>query len=522
MEDMNKRDTEISQTALATIENNPINPEPQPESEPTIEVVTKDARYLKPGINFFRDVAIVTVPIQTKVTTDSGRGFLHWSPLVVASDGSKQWLSGRTVSVGEQEFEFAGVPKATSRLARWDYDGIERFCSGEKVDPVRIFKRVVSLHKKYLDYRDEGAAMTLALWAIGTYFFPMFPAYPYAELNGPRGSGKSKQMNLTSHLAFNGRIVVNATQGTIFRVIEEERGTVCFDEAETFSEGKTTALMQILNEGYTAGATVMRCVPRMGDFREYEVYSPKMFASIRGIDSTTASRCIQIQCLRSRDKKRGDRHVADDGEDWAGIRHGLYSLALSEFKAVREAYATKDVRPFTNRDNEKWAPILALAKVIEDRGATGTFARVLEFAKSTIHESVESNLTPFDEAVVHTLYKQTKNASDFEVTPVRLLTLVKLDTSDKWKKQTAQLAGYALKRLGFKRVRNRIGSFYHVTRKEVLDLATRYDVALEAQQDSGAGQSTKPAKAATPATRATIVPLKLKTHRRNRDLRRAA
>lgn len=509
------RTSEASAQAAA-MEDEPARTEPEPKT--TIEVVTSRDNILKPGINFFSDVAVVAVPIFTKVMTEGGTT-LGWSPLVVANDRTMQLLDGRTVTVGGQEFEFLRMPVVSENLARWTYADITNFCGGEQVDPVSIFNRVVDLHCKYLDYRDEGVADTLALWTIGTYFYPMFPAFPYAELNGPRGSGKSKQMNLTAHLAFNGRVVVNPTQGTIFRVIEEERGTVCFDEAEQYGEEKATALMQMFNEGYTAGATVLRCDSRTHELREYEIYSPKMFASIRGIDSTTASRCIQIQCLRSKDKTRGDLDIADGGEDWAGIRHGLYAMALSEFKAVREAFATADVKPFTNRDNQKWAPILALAKVIEARGATGLFARVLEFAKSTIHESAGCSLPPFDEAVVRALYKQTKNAPDFDVSPAQLLAWVRLDTGETWREQTAQLAGYALKSLGFKRARNRIGSSYHVTRDEVIDVAERYDVVLEAQEDT---DIAKPAKPATPATSPAIVPVKANNCYKSREFQCAA
>lgn len=497
-------------------ESEPTKQEAAPEvlstaKEPTIEVVADDARILKPGINFFDDVAVVTVPVYTRTSNDMDGGSLGWSPLVVASDRTNKLLAGSTVNVGEQQFEFARLPVTNEKLARWNYNGIEKFCAGESVDPARIFKRVVNLHNKYIDYRDEGAALTLALWAIGTYFYPMFPAYPYAELNGPKNSGKSKQMNLTAQLGFNGRVVVNTTQGTIFRVIEEERGTVCFDEAERFNEGKATALMQMLNEGYTAGATVLRFDPKINNLREYEVYSPKMFASIRGIDSTTASRCIRVQFLRSNDKSRGDLDISDESEDWGKFRHGLYALALSEFKAVREAYGRDDVRPFSNRDNQKWAPILALAKVIDARGATGTFARVLEFAKGTIRESVECGLPPFDEATVHTLYKQTKNTPSLQVAPVDLLSRVRVDTNEKWKEQTAQLTGYTLRRLGFKRSRNNSGSCYQVTHKDVLDLAGRYDVVLELQTE---GPGRKPAKPATPATRRAVASSKLKNGRK--------
>ena len=34
----------------------------------------------------------------------------------------------------------------------------------------------------------------------------------------------------------------------------------------------------------------------------------------------------------------GDLAITEDGEPWAELRHGLYSLALTEFQIIREIY----------------------------------------------------------------------------------------------------------------------------------------------------------------------------------------
>src|SRR5208282_145566 len=152
-------------------------------------------------------------------------------------------------------------------------------CTGDSVDTAKLLQTVLALHRKYLDYPSEGIAETLALWEIGTYFYPLFPAYPYVELNAPRSSGKSKQMQLTARLAFNGRIIGAPSEASTFRLRQDTRGTICFDEAETFDKDQKAALLQILNMGYTAGGTVTRCEERTHAVREFDIYCPKMFAS---------------------------------------------------------------------------------------------------------------------------------------------------------------------------------------------------------------------------------------------------
>jgi hypothetical protein len=219
-----------------------------------------------------------------------------------------------------------------------------------------------------------------------------------------------------------------------------------------------------------------------------------MFSSIRGIDSTTATRCIRVQFLRTTDKERGDRSITDDCEPWAELRHGLYTLALTEYRSVREIYQTADVRPFANRDNEKWSPILTLAMFFERRGVAGLVDAVMQFAQSEVAQSVESGLPPFDDAVLRTLYKLTENTPAVDVTAQDVIEAVHDATGDEWRDSKSQAAGYALKRLGFKRdPSRRKGSRYHVTRAQVVDVAARYDVQLPDAQDSIE-------KAATPAT----------------------
>jgi hypothetical protein len=284
------------------------------------------------------------------------------------------------------------------------------------------------------------------------------------------------------------------SEASTFRLIQDTRGTICFDEAETFDKDQKFALLQILNMGYTAGGTVARCEDRTHVVREFHVYCPKMFASIRGIDSTTATRCIRIQFLRTTDKVRGDRAITEDGEPWVEIRHWLYSLALTEFKAIREIYQAPDVRPFANRDNEKWSPILALAMFFERHGINGLVESVKRFAAATVEQSAESGLPPFDEAVLRALHSLTEDHQTVEITPKRVLETVQGQTDWDWQNKKPQSAGYALNRLGFTKCgHTRDGSRYSITRKQVLDVALRYDVPL----------SDTPEKAVTAVTACT-------------------
>ena len=476
---------------------------PSPKSP--IEIVTDSENVLRPGLDFLSDLAVVTVAVETRQDST-----MQWTPLVVTSNREMALVESNAVKIGGRELVFSSRPLAMPSLARWRYQDIQSFCSGEPVDAAKLFERILALHSRYLDYPGDGIAETLALWTVGTYFYALFPAYPYVELNAPRGSGKSKQMNLTARLAFNGRIIGAPSEASTFRLIEDTRGAICFDEAETFDKEQKAALLQILNMGYTASGTVARCEERTHTVREFHVYCPKMFASIRGIDSTTATRCIRVQFLRTTDKERGDSAITEDGEMWTELRHGLYSLVLTEFQSIREIYRLPEVRPFANRENEKWSPVLTLARFFEQRGVSGLVDAVMQFAQSVVAQSVESGLSPFDDVVLRTLHTLTEDALAVEVTPKDVIEAVH-HNSNEWQDWKSQAAGYSLKRLGFKRdASRRKGSRYHVTKSQVIDVAARYDVQLTDGQEAieqPATPATKPAENGTAERRQRAVDL---------------
>jgi hypothetical protein len=466
---------------------------PTPKSP--VEIVGDADNVLRPGLDFLNDLAVVTVAVETR--QDS---VVRWTPLAVTTDREMVLVESNVVKLGGREFVFASHPLAMASLARWRYQDIQRFCSGESVDAAKLFERILLVHSRYLDYPQDGIAEMLTLWTVGTYFYPLFPAYPYVELNAPRGSGKSKQLSLTAKLAFNGRIIGAPSEASTFRLIQDTRGTICFDEAETFDKDQKAALLQILNMGYAAGGTVARCEERTHAVREFHIYCPKMFASIRGIDSTTATRCIRVQFLRTTDKERGDRSITEDGEPWAEIRHGLYSLALTEFQAIRKIYQSEDVRPFANRENEKWSPLLTLAYFFEQHGVNGLVDSITAFAKEAVEQCNESGLPAFDEAVLRQVWQVARLTSGIvEIKPASILEKIVEDSPDmaansRGQSRTAQSVGYVLRRLGFKRSPSRWrGSTYNATAKQVQDVARRYGFALESEDNHSGEKAARPA-----------------------------
>jgi hypothetical protein len=127
---------------------------------------------------------------------------------------------------------------------------------------------------------------------------------------------------------------------------------------------------------------VLRCEGDDHQVVEFEVYGPKVIASIRGMEDVLESRCIHITMLRTTGPK-GNLVVSESGENWAQARHGLYCFALQHFAGVRNRYLRgAGAGGLNNRQAELWRPLLAIASYLDDRGAEGLLALIQEYALS--------------------------------------------------------------------------------------------------------------------------------------------
>jgi DNA primase catalytic core len=434
---------------------------------------------ISPALDFLDDLACVTVALLVQQSTR-----FRYKPYLVTStrellpieEGSALQLSGRSVVIREW-------PGALGRSPRWEYRHIQAFLHGYTPEPREVFRIVRDLYDRYLDFRDPHTADILALWAIGTYLYPLFESYPYIALLGPKGSGKTKTISLTARLAFNTRVASDISPSALFRVVEATRATLGIDESERLRGGRDTLvnnLRLLLNAGYKRGSPAIRIEGEDFHVREFEVYAPKILASIRGLEDVLESRCILITMLRTTTSK-GNLAISEQGEDWAGVRHELYSFALTHHRPLRAIYE-KDpsLRFLANRDNELWLPLLSLAKLMEERGVAGLLDRVKAYALSSTRRAEGSTLSDWEQALLLALHQLTELGDRFELTTGAIRKeMGQFMDEEELVEIRAQWIGYALKRLGFTdKTRHRKGNVYHIAGRDVRELMDRYGVEV--------------------------------------------
>ncbi len=171
-----------------------------------------------------------------------------------------------------------------------------------KIDPETLkkeirkaYKQIVEILRYYMDIENDDYLL-IATWIIGTYLHNEFSTYPYLYFNAMRGSGKSRVLNLITHLSKDGDKLTSLTEAVLFR----ERGTLCIDEFEGVGKTGSENLRELLNTAYKKGGVVKRARKIKtieGEdqaIQRFEVYRPIVMANIWGIEEVLGDRCIEI------------------------------------------------------------------------------------------------------------------------------------------------------------------------------------------------------------------------------------
>jgi Zn ribbon nucleic-acid-binding protein len=271
---------------------------------------------------------------------------------------------------------------------RWSLKNVKAYLNGEaNVDPAGLYAKIRGQWTKYIEFPEDAYYDLVTLWTIGTYFFPLFNAYPYLYFGGIKRTGKTKALTLLKLLSLNAVFSTNISTSSLFRLIQSGRCTLLMDESESLSNAERKQdLRSLILAGYKRAATVWRTEKDAAERlvpESFEVYSPKALANIAGLEDTLEDRCISI--IMQRGRNRGILNSEPDERDpvWQETRDELHVLALkfwreinsltSEVSVVSEEVkigvkgASEKISNFeiNARDLEIWKPILTLAKFFD-------------------------------------------------------------------------------------------------------------------------------------------------------------
>lgn len=268
-------------------------------------------------------------------------------------------------------------------ISRFSPAGIREFLEGgREVNIPELYERIYDYIRRFVFLADTRVISYLSLWVMGTYLFTIFRYYPYIWLNAEKGSGKTLLMEILAAIAFNGELVTNPTEATLFRDVAGNMTSLFIDEVENLrKQDKETAgaVMAVLNTGFCKSGIVKRNVKNSeGNYvvKPFSTYSPKVFAGINEISDILRDRTVCIRLLKKKENEVAERYKETDAvlKLQRQIRNDLYVFALtcaSQIAALsrEQEGQIQGLGHLANRELDIWEPIILLANVID--GLTG-------------------------------------------------------------------------------------------------------------------------------------------------------
>lgn len=449
-----------------------------PYAKNQVKIIWKNIREVHPVLDYIGDSYYIGVPLWAKDAEDRTvkRSFIVHNhklmPFKAAEFRKMDIVSRSSISF-----------PVTSR---WAPEDIARFL--RKPEGKSPFKQVRRLFKYYIDCSDRGFYNFMGYWTLGTYIFPIFPAYPYIFINGKRGSGKTRVLEVTQHLAFNSKTSASMSAATLFRLCHGQRPTLLFDEVEQMANRKLSEeldIMPILLAGYRNSDEVYRCESagsgqsQRFEIKAFEVYGPKMLANIKGISNPALQdRCIQFIMSETTNNEYKSRFIDPENKDWQQGRNALYRYAACTHKEIKDIFLKLEL-PFENisgREWELWRPILAIAL----QHGQENYDKMVELFKYKHKESLFDLASDIDSVIIKIAYERLmEKGLEREVIAQDEIRRMVVDYTEESEdfgenfKLSSQFFGKIMKRLSFEKQVDRTNRRSYVL--EHAKLAPLYD-----------------------------------------------
>lgn len=385
-----------------------------------IDWAAATSKRINPSLDFLDGIMYVSqnLPFITENSEKEDKKFGGMCTAIITSEGRVLKLDKEAFFNGIDGIKISSFPDRIEN--RWSTQSIQAFVRGVASKPsfLDVFTKIRAKIEENIEFKDPRYYSLFATWVMGTYFFPMFPAFPYIYIMGTKRSGKSKLLLLSSGMSFNGKNVVGMTTSTIFRLAEGNRASLHIDELEGDKLAKDPEFRALLLQGYKKGATVPRSRKLQSGrwvIDEFTPYSPKMLVNIRGIDDVMEDRTITVIMERGTDPTKINKNINLDDPFFKQIRDELYVLCLMECKNIYEKYLQT---PLTNQILPK-VELVAENRLVAEKKVN----RILD-----IPLPEETKVDTVDTTINTTTIHNTTNSTNSDYIHNKYITLLRLQT----------------------------------------------------------------------------------------------
>lgn len=231
----------------------------------------------------------------------------------------------------------------------------------------------------------------MALWVIHTYAIKaplenqLCNFSPILQISSPeKGCGKSTLREVIERLTPRVESLANASNASIYRLIESRLPTLFIDEADTFLANRPE-LTGILNAGYKQDGKVYRQGGKaFEEMVTFSVWCPKCIVGIGSLPETLESRSITIKLKRKLQIEtilRINSVLRDDENFFIDIQRKLIRFITDFEQDLIKCTAPID-HSLSDRTQDNWSSLFKIAKFIDDDTYYDALLSALKLSKS--------------------------------------------------------------------------------------------------------------------------------------------
>ena len=294
----------------------------------------------------------------------------------------------------------------------WSGAGVKRYLAGERPDPLDVFRRLVDVISRFLDFDMSLAsqfvmAALLACYILVSYLLDALDVVGYIWSNGEGGSGKSTLLHIVAELGFLGVMTTMGGTFAALRDLSDYGAVLCFDDAENIVGGKHNQdkvdpdKRTLLLAGNRRGNVVplKELTPQKTWRTRYvSTFSPRSFSATQLPDPLLAGRSIIVPLVRTMDKEKANFSPSNYAV-WPHNRNrlidDLWAMGLAYLPELpQHVRAAQAKARLASRALEPWLGILGVAHWLTERGVTNLFDELEEL--SVKYQSERAELETFN------------------------------------------------------------------------------------------------------------------------------
>ena len=251
---------------------------------------------------------------------------------------------------------------------------IEEYGSNEA-----LYQEIEKFVDKYVYLPDEFRVVAVT-YIMMSWLYDKFANIPYLRAVGIHGTGKTRFLEVVGQACYKPLLVgASASVSSVFRMLNDFRGTLIFDEAD-LGAIESREMLAILRQGFSSSFSVTRSDPNPnGGFfvAKFRVFGPKVLASRdRTTDVAFESRFITHQMYPVEDIKRPIALPETFKDDVSALMNKLLLFRFRHFhKEISDESIMGEIK--LPRLKQAGIALMSVAKLIGEK----QFATVLKFLK---------------------------------------------------------------------------------------------------------------------------------------------